>query len=621
MNIIIPLCGEGQRFSSLGYKEPKPLIKCLGKPIIYWVLDNLSISSEDLVLIPYNEIMVKYDFESELKRRYKNINFIITPFPKTNGAADTVNKCIKLIPPNKSDESILIIDGDTFYNVDIVNKSKNINGSGMFYFLDYGKNPIYSYIKLDENNSVLDIKEKQKISNNANIGCYKFNSIKTYKKYFDMLDYNDGEVYISNVFEKMINNNEIVIGSMVNNEDFNCLGTPQQLKTFAITHKNNDNIRVCFDLDKTLVTLPKVAGDYTTVDPIESNIKILRELKNNDCEIIIHTARKMLSNNSNIGKIIKDVGQITIDTLDKFDIPYDELFFGKPYADFYVDDKSISAYDDIEKNIGIYKTNNNSLRDFNSIEVKTFSTITKKSLEKDIIDGEIYYYQNIPKQIKQHFPKFIDYGDNFYEMEKINGLTFSSMYTSKIMNESHLNLLLETIKDLHNIKSEKKCNYKGNYTDKIKKRYKEYDYSIFESSHQQYEELVKWFDSYSIEECKMIHGDLVFTNIILDDFNNIKLIDMRGKLGEEYSIYGDPLYDYAKIYQSLLGYDFLLNEYELDEKYINKMIKHFKEYIMSNYGSNVFNNIEYITKSLLFTLIPLHNNNKCYEYFNLIKKI
>ena len=51
------------------------------------------------------------------------------------------------------------------------------------------------------------------------------------------------------------------------------------------------------------------------------------------------------------------------------------------------------------------------------------------------------------------------------------------------------------------------------------------------------------------------------------------------------------------------------------------MIKHFKEYIMSNYGSNVFNNIEYITKSLLFTLIPLHNNNKCYEYFNLIKKI
>ena len=36
-----------------------------------------------------------------------------------------------------------------------------------------------------------------------------------------MLDYNDGEAYISNVFEKMINNNEIVIGSMVNNEDFN----------------------------------------------------------------------------------------------------------------------------------------------------------------------------------------------------------------------------------------------------------------------------------------------------------------------------------------------------------------------------------------------------------------
>ena len=44
MIIIIPLGGIGKRFSELGYKDPKPLIKVLGKEIIFWVLDNLKIN-------------------------------------------------------------------------------------------------------------------------------------------------------------------------------------------------------------------------------------------------------------------------------------------------------------------------------------------------------------------------------------------------------------------------------------------------------------------------------------------------------------------------------------------------------------------------------------------------
>ncbi len=42
----------------------------------------------------------------------------------------------------------------------------------------------------------------------------------------------------------------------------------------------------------------------------------------------------------NIGKVMADIGKVTLDTLEKFDIPYDELYFGKPYAHYYIDDFS-----------------------------------------------------------------------------------------------------------------------------------------------------------------------------------------------------------------------------------------------------------------------------------------
>ena len=54
MIIVIPLGGVGKRFSDLGYKDPKPLIKVLGKEIIFWVVDNLKLKKKDKLYIVYN---------------------------------------------------------------------------------------------------------------------------------------------------------------------------------------------------------------------------------------------------------------------------------------------------------------------------------------------------------------------------------------------------------------------------------------------------------------------------------------------------------------------------------------------------------------------------------------
>ena len=52
----------------------------------------------------------------------------------------------------------------------------------------------------------------------------------------------------------------------------------------------------------------------------------------------------MRTHEGNIGKINSNTAKIIFEWLDKFNISYDEIFFGKPWCGhngFYVDDKAI----------------------------------------------------------------------------------------------------------------------------------------------------------------------------------------------------------------------------------------------------------------------------------------
>ena len=71
MIILIPLGGFGSRFKKQGYKLPKALINVSGKPIIFWLLDNIKFSNKiDFIYIPYNKEYKKYNFEDLLKNSY-----------------------------------------------------------------------------------------------------------------------------------------------------------------------------------------------------------------------------------------------------------------------------------------------------------------------------------------------------------------------------------------------------------------------------------------------------------------------------------------------------------------------------------------------------------------------
>lgn len=77
-------------------------------------------------------------------------------------------------------------------------------------------------------------------------------------------------------------------------------------------------------------------------------------------------------------------------------------------------------------------------------------------------------------------------------------------------------------------------------------------------------DLIKAFKSYSCPRFELIHGDCTFSNTMLDRCLNPIFIDPRGYFGKT-AIFGDPMYDWAKLYYSIVGnYDrFNLRDFEL----------------------------------------------------------
>ena len=631
MIILIPLGGIGDRFKKNGYTVPKALINVLGRPILYYLLDNIDMSVDiDYIYIPYNKEYSYYRFEDKLTNDYPNINFkFLCLENNTDGAAHTIKIALDNI--DTPDTRIICLDGDNFYTTNILKQWDNYNNA-VYTVNDMNATNIYSFIQTD-NNIIKNIVEKEKISNNICTGAYCFGSYKLLHKYCMKVLKNDirtkNEYYISTVIKEMINDNITFNNISINRNDWHCLGTPTQVRLFCNNYPqkscmNNKTViktkRICFDLDNTLVSYPVIPADYTSVKPIEKNINYLRYLKKFGHTIIIYTARRMKTHNGNIGRINADIGKITFDTLDKFNIPYDEIYFGKPYADVYIDDLAVNCFDDIEKFLGFY-SDKIEPRDFNTININSIEVYEKHSED---LSGEIHYYLNIPNTIKDLFPVLFDYDVNnkWYKMEKINGITVSQLYVNQLLTKECLINVINSLVRIHTVQiAQDNINIYDNYCNKLKLRYENYDYTKFQNSEFIYKKIYDGLKKYELENkgsIKIIHGDPVFTNIIINNYDKIKFIDMRGKINNMTSLYGDWLYDWAKLYQSLIGYDNILLNVKINEAYQESLIEIFKEKFIGLYSIEDFNNMKLITQSLLFTLIPLHNNDKCYNYYQLI---
>lgn len=100
--------------------------------------------------------------------------------------------------------------------------------------------------------------------------------------------------------------------------------------------------RLIVDLDDTICSTKN--GDYKNSIPDLKLIEKLHVYREDGFEIVINTSRNVRTYKGNVGKINANTLPIIIQWLEENDVPYDEIYVGKPWCGhegFYIDDKSI----------------------------------------------------------------------------------------------------------------------------------------------------------------------------------------------------------------------------------------------------------------------------------------
>ena len=109
----------------------------------------------------------------------------------------------------------------------------------------------------------------------------------------------------------------------------------KNFKSILLTeYKQNikkDNQTLVIDVDGVVASLVE-DGYYSKAKPIQENIFLINQLKTAGLKIIFYTARGSLTG--------INWKQVTKDQFKEWGLLFDELKFGKPAADLYIDDKA-----------------------------------------------------------------------------------------------------------------------------------------------------------------------------------------------------------------------------------------------------------------------------------------
>jgi dTDP-glucose pyrophosphorylase len=618
MHIFILCGGSGAHLNNDIY--PKPLNLINGKPLIFWCLNSITDIQLHNVHIVFNKNLKLKNFESILKYycndsqllKKLNIHFYELEY-FTRGALESFY--IGLLKSNiNDDESVIVIDNDNLYNIDINDLKYIYSKNFLCYSTLENPDPIYSFLKI-KNNILIDYKEKEKISNDVCNGIYGFANVGQTKTYIQDILLNQNKIknefYISNFFIYLLSKNINIYTHKLSN----CisLGTSEQIRE-NYHHLPKLKLKFVFDIDNTILTYPCIKSDYSTNYPNTNIVDFIKYLKNNGHYIIINTARRQAS--SNEGSSIKQIGKSVFENLDRCGIEYDELLFSKPYADYYIDDKGFNTYqDNLFEKLGFFD-----IPDFNILNVLSnnkFNNLQK--INDNIIiksgqylEGQIFFYEQLSKfpTLLSFFPTFYEkINSNTFKLELIKSIPISNLYISQLLSINQLENILKIIQNIHNTHNDITINYndlKHHYIDKLISRFNP-DYYYFDNAKHIFNilhlKLSEYIDHANI--VGIIHGDCWFANILLTYDDNYKFIDMRGLINNVLTLNGDSLYDYAKLYQSLLNYDSILfSGKRIFNDYHKNYINYYKSYLIKNNLISSINNLNLLTAYLIFGTFP-----------------
>jgi len=207
LNIVIPMAGAGSRFNVAGYTDPKPLIPVHGKPMIKWVIENLTpIHQHRFIFICQSEHVLKYGLRKKLTVWAPGC-IVIEINGITEGAACTVLSAKTFID---NDSPLMIANSDQFIDADVnqyLCKSNRNSIDGLIMTMR-ASDPKWSFVEIDSARNVTRVVEKEVISDEATVGVYNFRHGRNFVSAAEaMIACNErvnGEFYVAPTYNTLI---------------------------------------------------------------------------------------------------------------------------------------------------------------------------------------------------------------------------------------------------------------------------------------------------------------------------------------------------------------------------------------------------------------------------------
>lgn len=234
MNIVIPMAGLGSRFSASHPNKVKPLITVNNIPMIEKVLNNLNQSKDiNFIFITLKDLAENLEINNIFKKLNIKYNLVQANKP-TDGPASTCLLAKDLI---NNDLPLIVVNCDQViidFNLDYLLKFVKINSADGVIGVFHSNSKKNSYVKLGEDLTIQEVKEKIVISNIATNGLHFWKRGKDFvSSAEEMILKNDrysNEFYVAPSYNYMIKNGKKIIPYYYNLHF--PIGTPEDLSWF-----------------------------------------------------------------------------------------------------------------------------------------------------------------------------------------------------------------------------------------------------------------------------------------------------------------------------------------------------------------------------------------------------
>jgi dTDP-glucose pyrophosphorylase len=240
LNILLPIAGPNTFFDSHEYPFPKPLIEVLGASMIERVVDNLNTINElkRFIFLIRNEDCIKFHIDNTLRLLTGESAIIIKVQGETKGALCSALLAIEHI---ENDSQLLIANSDQIFSNNLPSyfeRVRSVDGDAACMTF-CSVHPRWSYVKVNENNTIIQASEKNPISKHAVAGMYFFKKgedfIEAAKRSILKNASTDGRFFISSAINELTLMGKRAVSVEVDNSDYVSFYSPQKIAEYEMS--------------------------------------------------------------------------------------------------------------------------------------------------------------------------------------------------------------------------------------------------------------------------------------------------------------------------------------------------------------------------------------------------